>query len=325
MLGKQLKIYDVSAVTLEALVLVLDVGPSMHNTLQEIEKVCSMLVTKKLIFSKNDEVGVVLFGTEKDELFLKLSDTNNELTKEVGGYEHVVVLRHIKVVDGDAVEALQQLPRGTAAGDYMNSIPYPLRYQLLKYVRPITQRIVLDTLTLLSVLDAIVVGMDMLIKKFGQTNKGKKRLCLVTNALCPIKDPYEGTKEDQVNAIASQMSAHGMKMDCIVVRGKQNVDENKRVMEENDFLLGIFSRKTSSKVVYAESPTSLLGSLRTRNISPVTTYRGDLEISSSLKIKLAVDYWILSLMGTNIGLHLDINIGLHQLVCNSAEAASSAH
>ncbi|XP_057501213.1 ATP-dependent DNA helicase 2 subunit KU80 isoform X1 [Actinidia eriantha] len=230
----------------EALVLVLDVGPSMHNMLQEIEKVCSMLVQKKLIFSKNDEVGVVLFGTE---------DTNNELTKEVGGYEHVVVLRHIKVVDGDAVEALQQLPRGTVAGDF---------------------------------LDAIVVGMDMLIKKFGQTNKGKKRLCLVTNALCPIKDPYEGTKEDQVNTIASQMSAHGMKMDCIVVRGKQNVDENKRVMEENDLLLGIFSKKTSSKMVYVESPTSLLGSLRTRNISPVTTYRGDLEISSSLKIKVWV-------------------------------------
>ena len=48
---------------------------------------------------------------------MKLSDTNNELTKEVGGYEHVVVLRHIKVVDGDVVEALQQLPRGTVAGD----------------------------------------------------------------------------------------------------------------------------------------------------------------------------------------------------------------
>lgn len=49
--------------------------------------------------------------------FLEFSDTNNELTKEVGGYEHVVVLRHIKVVDGDLVEALQQLPRGTVAGD----------------------------------------------------------------------------------------------------------------------------------------------------------------------------------------------------------------
>ncbi|KAI8024897.1 ATP-dependent DNA helicase 2 subunit KU80 [Camellia lanceoleosa] len=132
----------------EALVLLLDVGRFMHNNLPEIEKVCSMLVQKKLIYSKNDEVGVVLFGTE---------DTDNELTNEVGGYEHVVVLRHIKVVDGDVVEALQKLPRGTVAGD-----------------------------------------------------------------------------------------------------------------------------------LYVESPTSLLGALRTRNISPVTVYRGHLEISSQLKIKVWV-------------------------------------
>ena len=51
------------------------------------------------------------------EMLLKISDTNNELTKEVGGYEHVVVLRHIKVVDGDIIEALQHLPQGTVAGD----------------------------------------------------------------------------------------------------------------------------------------------------------------------------------------------------------------
>lgn len=48
---------------------------------------------------------------------LGLSDTKNELTKEVGGYEHVVVLRDIRVVDGDVVESLQQLPRGTFSGD----------------------------------------------------------------------------------------------------------------------------------------------------------------------------------------------------------------
>ncbi|KAF5953009.1 hypothetical protein HYC85_010953 [Camellia sinensis] len=169
----------------------------------------------------------------KEALVLLLDvDTDNELTNEVGGYEHVVVLRHIKVVDGDVVEALQKLPRGTVAG--------------------------------------------------------KKRLCLVTNALSPIKDPFEGTKEDQVNTIATQMTAHGMKMDCIVVRGKQNVDGNKRVMEENDLLLGMFAKKTSSKTVYVESPTSLLGALRTRNISPVTVYRGHLEISSQLKIKVWV-------------------------------------
>lgn len=57
-------------------------------------------------------------------------------------------------------------------------------------------------------------------------------------------------------------------------------------MEENDLLLGIFAKKTPSKTVYVESPTSLLGALRTRNISPVTVYRGYLEISSQLKIKV---------------------------------------
>lgn len=46
-----------------------------------------------------------------------LTDTENELTTEVGGYEHVVVLQNIKVVDGHLVETLQQLPRGTHAGE----------------------------------------------------------------------------------------------------------------------------------------------------------------------------------------------------------------
>ncbi|PHT59150.1 ATP-dependent DNA helicase 2 subunit KU80 [Capsicum baccatum] len=230
----------------EALVLVLDVGPSMHSVLPEIEKVCSLMIQKKLVFSRYDEVGFVLFGT---------ADTKNELTEEVGGYEHVTVLRNIKVVDEDLVDALQSLPRGSVPGDF---------------------------------LDAIVVGMDMLIKKFGQTNKGKKRLCLVTNAVSPIKDPFEGTKEDQVNTIATQMAAQSMKMDCVIVRMKQDWETNRRVMEENDFLMSVFSNKSSSKVVYVESSTSLLGALRTRNILPVTIYRGDFEISAQLKIKVWV-------------------------------------
>ncbi|KAF5744319.1 ATP-dependent DNA helicase 2 subunit KU80-like isoform X2 [Tripterygium wilfordii] len=230
----------------EGMVLLLDVGPTMHNFLPEVEKVCSMLIEKKLIYNKNDEVGVIVFGTE---------ETKNELTEEVGGYQHVVVLRDIKVVDGDLIKAFQPLPRGTVSGDY---------------------------------LDAIVVGMDMLIKKYGETFKGKKRLCLITDALCPIKDPFEGTKEDQVSTIAIQMTAHGMRMESIIVRGGSNAEADKRIMDENDILLNVFPMKTSAKTVYVESATSLLGALRTRNISPVTIFRGDLEISAKLKIKVWV-------------------------------------
>ncbi|XP_021614080.1 ATP-dependent DNA helicase 2 subunit KU80 isoform X2 [Manihot esculenta] len=230
----------------EGLILLLDVGPSMHNVLPEVEKLCSMLIQKKLIYRKFDEVGIVIFGTE---------DTDNELTMEVGGYEHVVVLRNIKVVDGDTVESLQKLPRGTVSGDY---------------------------------LDAIVVGMDMMIKKYQSTNKGKKHICLITDARNPIKGPYEGTKEDQVITIAVQMAAHGVRMKTIVVRGRLSEDADRRIVDENDRLLHLFSEKTSAKTVYVENSTSLLGALKTRNISPVTIFRGDLEISPKLKIKVWV-------------------------------------
>ncbi|KAF2282667.1 hypothetical protein GH714_043777 [Hevea brasiliensis] len=229
----------------EGLVLLLDVGPSMHKVLPEVQKICSMLIQKKLIYRKFDEVGIVIFGAE---------DTDNELTIEVGGYEHVVVLRNIKVVDGDIVEALQELPRGTVAGDYLDA----------------------------------VVGMDMLIKKYQLTNKGKKRICLITDAQNPIKDPYKGTKDDQVSTIAVQMAAHGVRMETIIVRGRLGEDIDQRIVDENDHLLHLFSEKTSAKTVYVESPTSLLGALRTRDISPVTIFRGDLEISPKLKIKVWV-------------------------------------
>ncbi|XP_020219252.1 ATP-dependent DNA helicase 2 subunit KU80 isoform X1 [Cajanus cajan] len=230
----------------EALLLLLDVGPSMHSVLPEIEKVCSLLVQKKLIYNKYDEVGIVLFGTE---------DTDNELTSEVGGYQHVVVLKDIKVVDGDIVEALQQLPRGKNDGDF---------------------------------LDAVIVAMDMLIKKFGETNKGKKRMCLITNAQYPIKESYKGTKEEQVTTIAKQMTVHGMRMESIILRGKLSQDANKGIMDENDRLLNIFSKETSTRLLYVDNPISLFGALRTRNITPVTVFRGDIEFSPKLKIKVMV-------------------------------------
>lgn len=138
--------------------------------------------------------------------------------------------------------------------------------------------------------------MDMLIKKYGETNKGKKRLCLITNAQCPIKDPYEGTKEDQVTIIADQMTARGMRMESIAVRGRIGAEANQRVMEENDRLLNIFSKRTRAKLVHVESPISLFGALKTRNISAVTIFRGELEVSPKMKIKVRVLLSVRSIM-----------------------------
>ncbi|KAJ3678288.1 hypothetical protein LUZ60_002091 [Juncus effusus] len=230
----------------EALVLLIDVSPSMHAVLPEIEKVCSLLMQKKLIYGKYDDVGVVLFGTD---------ETENDLEKEVGGYDHVSVLRNIKIVDREAVDIVQNLKRGNSPSDFI---------------------------------DAIVVGLDMLIKKYGGTNKGKQRMCLITDARSPIKEPFEGTKEDQVDTIAQQMKAHGMRLESVVYREPQFARDESNVTEENDRLLSRFSKGISAKTIHVDSPTSLLGALKTRNISPVTIFRGDLEISPIFKIKVWV-------------------------------------
>ncbi|KAF0917929.1 hypothetical protein E2562_021645 [Oryza meyeriana var. granulata] len=227
----------------EALVLLLDVGPSMHGVLQEVENICSTLVHKKLVYNRSDEIGVVLFGTK---------ETCNELAKELGGYKHVVVAHDIKVVDEETTHALQNLPRGTSPGDFM---------------------------------DAIVVGLDMLIRKFGNM-KRKQRMCLITDAQHPLRDPPQGTKKDQVDTIADQMKRHEIKMDCIVFR-ESGVRHN-AVMDENDQLLYHFRERSVAKVVQVDSPTSLLGALRTRNVLPVTVFRGDMEVNSNFRIKVWV-------------------------------------
>ncbi|OEL25480.1 ATP-dependent DNA helicase 2 subunit KU80, partial [Dichanthelium oligosanthes] len=200
------------------------------------------------------------------------SETCNELAKELGGYKHVAVAHDIKVVDEGTSQALQNLSAGSVHGDCILLVFDFILILIAKYLH-----------CYINFLDAVVVGLDMLIRKFGNT-KGKRRLCLITSAQHPLRDPPEGTKEDQVDTIADQMKRHDIKMECIVFR-EPGVHHN-TVLEENDRLLYQFRNRSVTKVVHVDSPTSLLGALKTRNVIPVTVFRGDLEVSSNLKIKV---------------------------------------
>ncbi|KAH1127435.1 hypothetical protein GLYMA_06G244302v4 [Glycine max] len=81
------------------------------------------------------------------------------------------------------------------------------------------------------------------------------------------------------------MTAHGIKMESIIMRGKLSQDANKGIMDENDRLLNIFSKETSTRLLYVENPISLFGALRTRNGAPVIVLEGHLEINPTLSIK----------------------------------------
>jgi hypothetical protein len=61
------------------------------------------------------------------------------------------------------------------------------------------------TLDVNSVLDAVVVGLGLLIEKGGDKKlPGKKRLWLFSDLESPVKDPDEGTIEDQMATVAGK-------------------------------------------------------------------------------------------------------------------------
>jgi len=197
-----------------------------------------------------------LVYNRSDEVGIVLFGTKencDKLAKELEDYEHVTVavVHDIKVVDEGTSQVLQNLPVGSVHGDF---------------------------------LPALVVSWNMVIGKCGNT-KGKRRLCLITCAQYPLRDPPEGTK-DKVARITNMMKTHDIKMECIVFR-EPGVHHNS-VMEENHCLLNQFRNRSGAKVVQVDSPTSLLGALKTRNVLPRTVFKGDLEVSPDFKIKVWV-------------------------------------
>ncbi|KAJ7541908.1 hypothetical protein O6H91_10G081700 [Diphasiastrum complanatum] len=224
----------------ETVVLLVDVGPTMHHYLKYVANATSSLVHRKILLSKSDELGLVLFGA---------NETDNELNREIGGYENIVATP-IMFVDEHLATILSKFPEGFAAGDF--------------------------------------VSMDMIIKKLGHSKKGNKRLYLITSADSPVKDPEEGGKFEQIDQIAKQLEDHGFKFDAVVVKAGQSDGLIPRTTLENYAILRKLVQHTHGELAIVESPTSLMGTLRPRTISPTTIYRGDLELGPTMAIKVWV-------------------------------------
>ncbi|KAL2644979.1 hypothetical protein R1flu_012566 [Riccia fluitans] len=231
----------------ETLVILVDIGPSMHPHLEYAAKAVSTLVQRKIIHRQHDEVGLVFFGA---------NETDNELTLEVGGYEHVVVARPISVVSDELARAVDRFPKEHGISDF---------------------------------LDAIVVGLDMIVKKLGPGSKGNKRIYLITDAQSTVREPEEGTKLEQVDILAKQLQQCSISLDVVVIRlrGEKRALVSK-TSQENEFLLQSFSSQTKGELVLADSCTTLLGAVKARTVSPTTLFRGDMELTPNMTIQVWV-------------------------------------
>eukprot|EP01104_Vermistella_antarctica_P009440 TRINITY_DN242_c2_g1_i1.p1 TRINITY_DN242_c2_g1~~TRINITY_DN242_c2_g1_i1.p1 ORF type:complete len:766 (-),score=263.58 TRINITY_DN242_c2_g1_i1:75-2372(-) len=99
----------------DAIVVVLDVGTTMSeggsDKLSNAIKSVQILLQQKMLFSKKDEVGIVLFGTK---------DTVNDLSEE--GYENITVLQGIQPPDIGSVRELEGVEPEGVAGDFVDAI-----------------------------------------------------------------------------------------------------------------------------------------------------------------------------------------------------------
>ncbi|GBG79817.1 hypothetical protein CBR_g30081 [Chara braunii] len=185
------------------------------------------------------------------------TQTDNPLHQQFGGYHNVVVGRELQIVDVEFVRQLQHIPMGSAPGDF---------------------------------LDAIVVGIDLLVTKLGPAAKGNKRLYMITDAEAKSRDPEEGTLEEQVEQVATAMAEKGVKLDVMGMRlGKEMTSSiRSEASLQNELLLRRLLKAAGGEIQTVESAASLMGSVKVKVVRPVTTYRGDLEISPIMKIKVWV-------------------------------------
>jgi len=89
-------------------VVLLDVSPSMHPYLHIASKCIATMVQRKLMQSKNDELGIIYFGA---------TETDNELNTELGGYKNIVVAQPIAVVSEGLTSCLDSVPHGSGESD----------------------------------------------------------------------------------------------------------------------------------------------------------------------------------------------------------------
>eukprot|EP00741_Cyanophora_paradoxa_P019083 tig00021119_g18425.t1 len=155
----------------ETVVLVVDVGASMARTkfkdgrtyVQLAQEAMRSFVEQKILYAKKDEVGVLLFGSRA---------TDNDLAEELGegNYENIQALQKIEVPKTNLLKRVESLPPGGKRCDFI---------------------------------DAIVVAMDMLIRKTRTQRNASTRIVLLTDA-------FEAPSEAAMETILSEMKAKNM-------------------------------------------------------------------------------------------------------------------
>jgi ATP-dependent DNA helicase 2 subunit 2 len=235
----------------EAVVIILDVGLSMTKEKKSTELLEAAIKAAFLLVQQK------LIGGAKDEIGLVLfgtHETRNELAESHEGYENITVLRNITTPDLELLRQIENITPGDRDGDFIS---------------------------------ALIVAMDMLIKKVGHKSI-QKRIFLVTSAGGPANT-------DDLPIIVSKLQEMDARLNVIGVEfgpseqigsqsKKLDTSEKNQTKIDNVTLLREICTKVKGVVVPIAQAIDMMSSFRSKSVLQRTVFRGWFEVSPFLKI-----------------------------------------
>jgi ATP-dependent DNA helicase 2 subunit 2 len=241
-----------AAPTKENVVILLDVGLGMTKGKKSTEllegaiKAVTLLVQQKILYSSKDELGLVLFGTNK---------TQNELA-EGGreGYENINVMYNILPPNLQLLRDIESITPGDAEADFIA---------------------------------ALIVGMDMLIKKAGQKNV-QKRIFLVTNAGSQVFKEDMPIVVDKLKEMDARLNVIGVDFadehSATNLNQSNKIKAKEKVKQENEELLRELCGQVKGVVVPVTQAIEMMSYFRSKSVLQRTSFRGFFEVSQFVKI-----------------------------------------
>jgi len=279
-------------------VIIVDVGRSMGRQsedgratgLDNAKHAMQLMIQQKLLFTKQDEMAIILLGTEETENALNEEDPES--------YQHICVLKQLQVPDLNLLEAINSIEASSSAeGDCVDAILVAMhllhaRVGKLRFQK----RIYLITDGAAPILDdpeamqRIEEGMRRDEFKLNIIGIGFKEDDEDEDEEDEAEEEYKAAKkEEQKEEDGNGAAAAAAADDGYGVHGagpgpgrggvKKEFDDRTDIQRFNESFLKRFASNVDGMVFNISSAIQLLSVFRSRSVNQVTKFRGPLEVS----------------------------------------------
>ena len=174
--------------------------------------------------------------------------TDNDLAEECGGYEHIAVIKELEKADVNSMLMVNQIETTQHSAD---------------------------------LLDAVVIGIDMISKRCGK-KKYKKRMFILTDGNSTTMS------DDQLNDIVDQINLNDIRVNVIAIGfGGEGTQPTHQQQKTEDILTQLVENVTGA-IYPSHKAMQIYKQFRKRSVYPVAKYKGGLDLGLGYSLDVAV-------------------------------------